>query len=87
MDDDVSEAIASVSGEVSENKTAFDALQLDFSALKDDVDALKAVDTSKLVDQIAALDKRITYIEFWLGNILQAQVMSVPPIISFSPQG
>jgi hypothetical protein len=87
MDDDVSEAIASVSGEVSDNKTALDAVQSDVNMLKDDVAALKEVDASKLVDQIAALDKRLGYIEFWLGNILQAQVMSVPPVISFSPQG
>ena len=86
MDDDVSEAIASVSGEVSENKMAFDALQSDFNTLKDDVASLKEVDASKLVDQIAALDKRLSYIEFWLGNILQAQVLSTPPLISFSPQ-
>lgn len=83
MDDDVTEVTTGLATQIDEIKGRLDSDDEGFRALKDSVDALAAVDPSKVADQITALDARIAKIEMYLSNILPAKVVGGG--VSFSP--
>lgn len=83
MDDDVTEVTTGLATQIDEIKQRLDSDDEGFRALKDSVDELKAVDPSKVADQITAFEDRISKIELYLSNILPTQVLAGG--VSFSP--